>query len=120
MTATDTKRSEKDMLHSAFREMRKAGVNAILGVGGCCRGCIWAEHAEEWSEKPTIWFYKGQGNQLKYDLDDNVESHNVLYLNHNSAKFPEEIIGCIGVLQRNGLVVDWDGSDGSCIKVVLP
>lgn len=116
MIATKT---EKEMLHSAFREMRKEGINAILGVGGCCRSCIWSEHATEWANGPTIWFYKGQGNQLKYDLDDNVTSHSTIYLNHNSENFPDRIAECVRILERNGLTVSWDGSEGSCVKVVF-
>lgn len=117
---TKTKETnDKQKLASAFREMRKQGVIARLSVGGCCRTCIWHEMSEEWADKPVIWFYSGQGNQLKYDLDDNVASHNAIFLNHNSEKFPEKIAECVEILKRNGLVTQWSGDETSCVGVMF-
>lgn len=71
------------------------------------------------ADVPVVWFYNGQGNALKYDLDDNVTSHSVIYLNHNSSQFPDEIAACAGILADHGLNVEWDGTSDSCIKVVF-
>jgi len=120
---TIQKTDDKRMLHAAFKEMRKNGVKAILGVPGCCRSCIWYEMTDvgtkPWADKPVVWFYNGQGNQLRYDLGGNVTSHSVIYLNHNSHAFPSEIAECVTILVRHGLNVSWDGSDESCIEVTF-
>lgn len=119
MSAMETmqKTSDKRMLHAAFKAMRKNGVKAILGVPGCCRTCIWHQMSEEWADKPVVWFYNGQGNKLAYDLDDNVTSHSVIYLNHNSSEFPTEIAECVRILKDEGLSVEWSGDQTSCITV---
>jgi len=120
---TIAKKSDQAMLHGAFKEMRKNGVKATLGVPGCCRSCIWHEMTQigtkPWADVPVVWFYNGQGNALKYDLDDNLTSHSVIYLNHNSSQFPDAIAACAGILAGHGLNVEWDGSPDSCIKVVF-
>lgn len=123
MSAMETmqKTSDKRKLHAAFKAMRKNGVKAILGVPGCCRSCIWHEMTEvgtkPWADKPVVWFYNGQGNKLTYDLDDDVTSHSAIYLNHNSSEFPKEIAECVRILKDEGLSVEWDGDQTSCITV---
>lgn len=120
---TITKKSDQAKLHGAFKEMRKNGVKATLGIGGCCRSCIWHERTQvgtkPWAGVPVVWFYNGQGNALKYDLDDDLTSHSVIYLNHNSSEFPEEIAACARILADHGLKVDWDGTPDGCIGVIF-
>lgn len=115
--------NDKQKLHAAFKAMRANGVKATLGVPGCCRSCIWHERTQigtkPWDGVPVVWFYNGQGNQLRYDLDDMITSHSSIYLNHNSYFFPTEVAECARILAEHGLNVSWDGTQDSCIEVIF-
>jgi len=121
---TKTKISDKQMLHAAFKRLRKQGIKASLGVGGCCRSCIWYEMTQvgtkPWADVPVVWFYTGQGNQLKYDFEDKLVSHQTLYLGHNSDLFPEKISEAVEILREAGLNASWNGEGTSCITIDLP
>jgi hypothetical protein len=118
---TNTHANDKEKLREAFKAVRKSGVTARLGINGCCRSCIWfrmtAVGTKPWDGKPVVWFYNGQGNQLRYDLGDNVTSHDEIYLNHNSGRYPAEIAASVEILRGNGLEVSWSGKDDDCIVV---
>jgi hypothetical protein len=109
--------NDKQKLNTAFRRMRSLGVTASLGINGCCRSCIWADLAREWEGKPVVWFYKGQGNTLRYDDNGMLTSHHTIYLNHNSEQFPEMISKCVDILNDVGLKAEWNGEQSKCICV---
>jgi hypothetical protein len=108
--------NHKVRIRGAFAQMRREGIMARVGVNGCCRTCIWAEH-DEWEGKPVFWGFAGQGNRLSYDEDGNLYERNVVFFYHNSAEFPEEIARCVEILKFWELPVSWDGDAGRAVKL---
>jgi hypothetical protein len=108
--------NHKVRIRGAFAQMRREGIMARVGVNGCCRTCIWAEH-DEWEGKPVFWGFAGQGNRLSYDEDGNLYERNVVFFYHNSAEFPEEIARCVEILKFWKLPVSWDGDAGRAVKL---
>lgn len=106
--------NDKQKLATAFRRMRALGVFASLGLNGCCRGCVSYDLPDN---QPVVWFYKGQGNTLRYDDNGMLTSHHTIYLNHNSEQFPEMVSKCVGILNDVGLKAEWNGEHSKCIRV---
>lgn len=104
---------------NASKALRKAGIKIHRNVQGCCRSCIGSEKFDNPTE-PILWHYGGQGNRISlsgdyvYTAEGNfVES---IYLNHSN--LTDELKDTVvSIFEENGIVLDWDKSDWSCVVV---
>lgn len=101
------------------KDLKAIGVKKYRNVQGCCRSCVGVEKFDNPTE-PIIWNYAGQGNRIElsgnyvYDTDGgDVET---IYLYH-SLITPELAEKVLEVYKANGIVIEWDGSSASAIKV---
>lgn len=98
---TTTKRPESK-LSKAFKQLRKLGYFARQNFW-CCQSCGWAAIPDGECEK--VVFYHSQDNEDKKEGK------------------PFYLAWCgdgneiVSVLQQNGIVVDWNGSENSRIRV---
>jgi len=95
---------KKEQLAKAFKELRKVGYFARQNHK-CCQSCGWASVPDDKSERAV--FYHAQDKQ-RMDKDGDV------YLAW--AGSGEEIVS---ILKNNGLNVEWEGTQGRRIRVIL-
>lgn len=89
-------------LSKSFRELRKNGYFAKQDFM-CCQSCGWAAIPDEQTKKAI--FYHAQ------DKADIKEKNEVYLAWRGNGK---EIVE---IFERNGLIVDWNGSENTRIRV---
>jgi len=109
-----------DRYKNATKELKKVGVKTYRNVQGCCRSCIGSDKFDNPSE-PILWHYGGQGNRITFDGDfvyhDKTNDYvSGFYLNHANIT-PELAETIITIFSDNGIVIEWDKSQHSCIEV---
>ena len=103
----------------ASKELRKAGIRVYRNIMGCCRSCVGVDKIDNATE-PILWHYGGQGNRISlsgdYVCDDEGNYVEGIYLNHDNLT-PELKDTLVEIFTKNGIVLDWDKSDGMCVVV---
>lgn len=97
-------RNRKIQLTQAFKDLRKLGYFARQNFQ-CCQSCGWSAVPDDKAERAV--FYHGQDKQ-RIDKDREV------YLAW--AGNGEEIVN---VIKATGLNVEWEGTSGRRIRVIL-
>jgi hypothetical protein len=92
----------KTNLFQAFQDLRRNGYFARMNFK-CCLSCAWYEIPNEEADK--VVFYHNQDN---YDFKQGEDLYLAWAGNANEI---------ISILQRRGLVCEWDGSANSRIVV---
>ena len=95
---------DKSKLTKAFSELRKMGYVAKQNFW-CCQRCAWEALTDEEAEKAV--FYHEQDNK---DLKENGTCN--LAWNGDGKLIVE-------ILEKNGVKVDWNGTDNSRIGIEL-
>lgn len=109
-------KNHEDNIKLAMRLMRKRGGVARLNVMGCCRSCITADGSvwggidkSLYEVLPIVYHYGGQGKRIDWKRNTSF------YLNHDN-NGADMIIKC---LTECGVPYEWDGSEHTCIKVII-
>ena len=95
---------DKSKLTKAFKELRKQGYFARQNFW-CCQSCAWADMTDEQADKAV--FYHAQDN-------DNLKENGSCHLAWSG---DGKLI--VDILEKNGIEVDWDGSDNKRIGIKL-
>lgn len=129
MNTTTKQETLETRFNTALKEIRKAGVKARRNVMGCCRGCtIGTGHVDD--NTPFIEHFGGQGNRFMFDGDyayyhspNQQGAIDKLYFGHDglveNGQLTDAGNAVIEAFERNGIVIDWDRTDGHTI-IVLP
>ena len=101
--------SDKERLNDAFKSLRKRGFVARQNYW-CCQSCGWAAVGDE--PKNVIFYHKQDAEAI---VDGKLVG--TLYVAH---RFSEQSKGweVCAELAKNGLYVNWDGSDDTRIAVI--
>jgi hypothetical protein len=91
-------------LTKAFKALRKKGYFARQNFW-CCQSCAWSAMTDEQANK-TVFYHRQDAD----DLRDSGTCH--LAWSGNG----QEIVD---VLKENGVEVDWNGGDGTRIKITV-
>ncbi len=96
---------DKSKLTKAFKELRRKGYFARQNFL-CCQSCGWAEMTDEQAEKAV--FYHQQDNDYLKETGSC----------HLAWSGDGQLI--VDILVKNGIEVDWDGSNNKRIGIKLP
>lgn len=115
-----TNLSFEERYKNASKALRKAGIKTYRNVQGCCRSCIGSDKFDEPTE-PILWHYGGQGNRIEFSGNYVTWAKeggfvNTFYLNHSNIT-PDLADKIVEIFAENGIVIEWDKSDSSCVGV---
>jgi len=121
----------KTKLALAFKALRKAGIYARMNFS-CCGGCgVYEIHQILKQKDPDGKKYNGYCFYHAQDNERMERGADCLYLQHGwYGKITAPIIpgpyahirtarAIVAILKQNGLKCEWNGNDGTCIKVIL-
>ena len=99
-------------LRKIFNEIKKEGkLDFALTCGTCCQSCTWAEiEAKHGENAKGIWLKWFNSGANRSEWSDN----GVYYIAHDLTEEQKKIV--YSILGKY-VKVDWDFSDGSCIKI---
>ncbi|WP_442637788.1 DUF6891 domain-containing protein [Rossellomorea marisflavi] len=114
-TAVKTDKTDKEIITQIFKDLRKEGFVARQNLA-CCQSCAWSEVDVMEDKKgktfENVVFYHRQDAESFDTKTKNLQSTLFLAWRGDSSTI-------VKVIRKNGLKVDWDGSDFTRIGIVV-